>query len=404
MHSADVTGIRNVHLPARRSQSVKLIHDSVHGTIKLEDWMVGIIDTPEFQRLRRIKQLGFADLVYPGAHHTRFEHSIGAMYVVSRLTDDPEILAAALLHDIGHTPFSHSGEVILRKYVRREHEDVREIVRGSQIRDVLEDHGMNWKRIAERVSEPPVSSVIDVDRIDYLLRDAHYTGVAYGIVDFDRLVGKMQFDGRQVFVEAGGVRAVESFLISRYLMYSAVYHHHVCRIARKMLEKALEWMVDESAVDPRQLVRMDDHDVICLMRRLNGLPREFVERLDRRNLLKRAVFVSEDDVGVNVERVDERKAEIEIAESAGVDDDLVIVDIPPLESSEYSVPIMVEGELVSMEKISPLVSALKKAQLANWRLGVYCPPEHVERVRRAAVEYFDIRTSRQRKLSELFEF
>lgn len=383
---------------------MKLIHDSVHGTIKLEDWMVEIIDTPEFQRLRRIKQLGFADLVYPGAHHTRFEHSIGAMHIASKLTANMEILASALLHDIGHTPFSHSGEIILRKYMRREHEDVKDLIKDSSIKDVLEKHGMNWKRVVDGILEPPVSSVIDVDRIDYLLRDAHYTGVAYGIVDFDRLVEKMHFDGRQVFVEAGGVRAVESFLISRYLMYSAVYHHHVCRIARKMFEKALEWMVLEGRIDPGQLIRMDDHDVTSLMRRSDGLAVEIITRLDRRNLFKRAVYAARSEVGINVDRVDPKKAEREIAEDAGIDDTLIIVDIPPFESSEYSVPVLADGELISIEKLSPLVIALKNAQLANWRLGVYCPAEYVDRVKRAAVDYFDVNTSRQKKLTELFEF
>ncbi|NOY10679.1 MAG: HD domain-containing protein [Archaeoglobi archaeon] len=383
---------------------MKLIHDSVHGTIKLEEWMVELIDTPQFQRLRRIKQLGFADLVYPGAHHTRFEHSIGVMHVASKLTTDPHILAAALLHDIGHTPFSHSGEIILKKYMRREHEDVRDIIGKSEIGDILDRHGIDWRRVAEEVARPPVSSVIDVDRIDYLLRDAHYTGVAYGVVDFDRLVEKMHFDGSRVFVDAGGVRAVESFLISRYLMYSAVYHHHVCRIARKMFERAMEWMIEEGMVEPGDLARMDDYDVTWLMRSSEGLAGEIASRLSTRRLFKRAIYSPRGDVGVNVERVDSAKAAREIAEDAGVEDGHVIVDIPPLESSEYDVPVLVDGEFVSIAKLSPLVIALKNAQVANWRLGVYCPEEHVEKVRRAAVDYFDIKTSKQKKLSELFEF
>ena len=383
---------------------VKLIHDSVHGTIRMNGWMVEIIDTPEFQRLRRIKQLGFADLVYPGANHTRFEHSIGVMHIASKLTDSPEILASALLHDIGHTPFSHSGEIVLRKYMRKEHEDVSDLIRNSSIRDVLERHGIDWRKVVEFVSRPPVSSVIDVDRIDYLMRDAHYTGVAYGVVDFDRLVGKMHFDGEKVYVEIGGVRAVESFLISRYLMYSAVYHHHVCRIARKMFERALEWMIGEGVLDPCDLVRMDDHDVVGLMRQTGGFAGKIISRLDRRALYKRAVYAGREEVGVNVERVDPERAEREIAEEAGVDVEEVMVDIPPLESSEYHIPVLADGELVPIEKISPLVTSLKNAQQANWRLGVYCPAEHVDAVRKAAMQYFDVRTSRQRKLTELLEF
>ena len=383
---------------------MKLIHDSVHGTIRLKDWMVEIIDTPEFQRLRRIKQLGFANLVYPGANHTRFEHSIGTAFVAERIAGDEEIIASALIHDLGHTPFSHSGEAVLRRYVGIRHEDLKEIVRESEVRDVLERNGFSWKKVVEKANKPPVSSVIDADRIDYLLRDAHYTGVAYGIVDFDRLVEKISYDGDEVYVDISGVRAVESFLISRYLMYSAVYHHHVCRIARRMFEKALEWMIERDLLNARDLVKMDDHDVFSIMRNSEGFPREIGERLSMRRLYKRALYAGIEEVGVNLSRINQRKAEIEIAEMAGVDDGKVIVDILPPESEEYSIPVKHGNDVFPIEKISPLVKSLKEAQALNWRLGVYCPPELVEKVRKGAIDFFNIRVSEQKRLSDLFEF
>lgn len=383
--------------------AVKLIHDSVHGTVKFQQWAVEIIDTPEFQRLRRIKQLGFADLVYPGANHTRFEHSIGTMHVAGWLTDDTETLASALLHDIGHTPFSHSGEGIVRKYLRREHEDVKDILRDSEIRELLEKYGMEWKKVAKGVSKPPVSGIIDVDRIDYLMRDAHYTGVAYGIIDFDRLMKTLILDNGKIYVDLKGVRAIESFLISRYLMYSAVYHHHVCRIARKMFEKALDWMIQNEIIEPANLVKMDDYDIISAMRNSEGFSKEIVSRIDRRNLYKRAVYVLVEDAGVNIERIDERRAEIEIAESAGVDEENVIVDIPKIHTEDFGVPVKVENEIVSVEEVSPLVASLKKAQLRNYRIGVYCPQEVVDKVRKASLDYFDIKTTTQKSLSDLLE-
>ncbi|AIY90460.1 phosphohydrolase [Geoglobus acetivorans] len=382
---------------------MKNIHDSIHGTIRLEDWMVEVIDTPEFQRLRRIKQLGFADLVYPGANHTRFEHSIGTLHVAKMLTDDAEILASALLHDIGHTPFSHSGEGIVRKYLGKEHEDVVDILKGSRIREILEKNGMDWKNVAKGILKPPVSSVIDVDRIDYLMRDSHYTGVAYGIVDFDRLIKTLEFDGENVYVSIKGVRAIESLLISRYLMYSAVYHHHVCRIAKKMFEKAVEWMISENEIDPKKLVEMDDHDVVSAMRNSCGFPKEMVSRLDTRRLYKRAVYAPKQDVGVNIEKIDTKRAEREIAEIAGLDEQEVIVDVPEYRSEDYDIPVYVNGEFVSVEEISPLVRALKNAHMQNWRMGVYCPAEHVDSVRKVSVEYFDINTSTQRKLSDILD-
>ncbi len=381
----------------------KLIHDSVHGTIQLDEWMVRIIDTPEFQRLRRIKQLGFADLVYPGAHHTRFEHSIGSMHVARHLTSDETILAASLLHDIGHTPFSHSGERIIQKYLRREHEDIGHIIKNSSMGDILSDTGVEVKKVIRAVRKPPVSSVIDVDRIDYLLRDSHHTGVAYGVVDFDRLIGKMRFDGEMVYVEHGGVRAVESFLISRYLMYSAVYHHHVCRIARKMFEKAMEFLIENGEIEPESLTRMDDYDAISILRRSEGYAGEIAKRLDERRLFKRAVYSGLDEVEISIERVNPGKAEREIAEDAGVDERFVIVDIPATDSSGYDIPVLIENEVVQMETISPLVSTLKQAQISNWRLGVYCPQNCIEKVRKASVDYFSINVSKQKRLNELFE-
>ncbi len=381
----------------------KLIHDSVHGTIQLDEWMVRIVDTPEFQRLRRIKQLGFADLVYPGAHHTRFEHSIGSMQVARHLSSDETVLAASLLHDIGHTPFSHSGEKIIQKYLRKEHEDIEHIIKNSSINDVLHDLGLKVKRIVKAVKEPPVSSVIDVDRIDYLLRDSHHTGVAYGVVDFGRLIEKIRFDGERVYVEHGGVRAVESFLISRYMMYSAVYHHHVCRIARKMFERAVEFLIENGEIEAEDLLRMDDYDAIAVLRSSEGFPCETVRRLDERRLFKRAVYAERDEIETSVERIDAGKAEREIAEMAGVEVENVIVDIPKEESSEYTVPVLVDSEFIPMERVSPLVSSLKQAQISGWRLGVYCPREHLDKVRKASFDYFSIRMSKQKRLSDLLE-
>ncbi len=380
--------------------SKKTIQDSIHGSIKLDDWAVKIIDTPQFQRLRRIKQLGFANLVYPGANHTRFEHSIGVMHVASKLTSDKEILAAALIHDIGHTPFSHSAEDFLRKYLGKKHEDVRDIIKRSSLKDILDENGLNWRKVVKRISMPPVSSSIDVDRIDYLLRDSHYTGVAYGIIDIDRLIDKIIFDGKRIYIEFGGIRAAESLLISRYLMYSAVYYHHVCRIAKKMFEKALEYLIINEDFNPKDLRKMDDYDITAILRASDGFPREIIERLDNRDLYKRALFVPIECVEVNLERINVKKAEEEIAEKANVDLEKVIVDIPSIRIEDYNIPIEVDGEMISIDEISPLVRSLKEEQAKSIEIGVYTTAENVERVRRAALDYFKVKASRQKRLEE----
>ncbi|MCK9587144.1 HD domain-containing protein, partial [Methanothrix soehngenii] len=179
------------------------VRDPVHGYVKLEGLALEIANTPQMQRLRWIKQLGLANLVYPGANHTRFEHSLGAYHMASLLTDhlgldeDDRLLvgAAALLHDVGHGPLSHATESALAPFLRTEHESVIEILKKGELGEVLDRHGLKPTDIQSFIHGQGkgqiVSGEIDVDRMDYLIRDAHYTGVAYGVIDRLRLLQKM---------------------------------------------------------------------------------------------------------------------------------------------------------------------------------------------------------------------
>ncbi|WP_456469026.1 HD domain-containing protein [Archaeoglobus sp.] len=383
----------------------KSIQDSIHGVIKLEEWMVRIIDTPQFQRLRRVKQLGFASLVYPGANHTRFEHSLGVMHIArmlkERLELDDDVLAAALLHDIGHAPFSHSSERLLEKYAGFRHENISRVIKG-ELKDVMNDLGFSISEIEAMVAGKKRSIVngeIDADRMDYLVRDSHYTGVAYGVFDIYRLTDKIKFDN-SVIIEQGGIKAAESLLISRFLMYPTVYFHHVCRIARKMYEKAMEGII-EGGFDASKLLEMDDMDAMMLIKENE---REFYEMLSNRTLFKRAVYVSRRAVDFReVMRINEKRAEREIAEEAGVDEKYVIVDIPPVEEmKESGVLVETEWGLRTLDEVSPLVKALKTASLENWRLGVYTKKEYLGRVGKAAMDYFGIERVVQKSLDEIF--
>jgi hypothetical protein len=385
----------------------KSVQDPIHGVIKLEDWMLQIVDTPEFQRLRRIKQLGFANLVYPGANHTRFEHSLGVMHITREIStkvnigdDADEIIAAALLHDIGHAPFSHSSERLIKRYVGIEHENILAVIRG-ELKDVMTQLGFNVRRIAEIISgrrSSIVSGDIDADRMDYLVRDSHYTGVAYGVFDISRLIDKIKFDG-EILISEGGLKAAESLLISRFLMYPTVYFHHVCRIARKMYEKAMERII-EGGFNARELLRMDDCDAMML---LKNHEREFYEMLRDRKLFKRAIYVGRKSLDMReIMRINEQRAEIEIAEEAGVDEKYVIVDVPPFEEMrEVRVRVELEEGIATLEEVSPMVRAMKDSVLENWRLGVYTKSEYVGKVGKAAVDYFGIERVIQKSLDEV---
>ncbi|MEM1671797.1 MAG: HD domain-containing protein [Archaeoglobaceae archaeon] len=378
----------------------KYIQDPVHGLIKLEKWQVSIIDTPQFQRLRRIKQLGFANLVYPGANHTRFEHCLGAMHLArilaKKLEMSDEIVVSALLHDISHPPFSHSCEGILKAYGCG-HEAIEFSIRG-ELRDLIKELGFNIKRIADIVSgktDSIVSGDIDVDRMDYLVRDSHYTGVAYGIFDISRLIEKIKFQNG-IIVEEGGIKAAESLLISRFMMYPAVYYHHVCRIATKMFERAMERVI-EAGLDPKRLFEIDDCEAMELIRLHDP---EFYEFLRNRKLFKRAVYVGRDSVDLKeILKLKEKRIEERIAENAGVDRKYVIVDIPPIEDvREFRVRVEIDGKIEKLEDVSKVVKALKDSWIDNWRFGVYTKKEYVERVRKSAVEILRIDATVQSSL------
>ena len=390
---------------------MKLVQDSVHGLLRLDDWMLKIIDTPEFQRLRRITQIGFANLVFPGANHTRFEHSLGVMEVarriVSRMDADEdekmELVASALLHDIAHLPFSHCSESVIERYLGVNHENAEIVLKRGEIKEVLNELGFNLNRILRHIKGKSECNVvkgdIDADRIDYLIRDAHYTGVSHGVFDAQRLINKIVFVGKKMVIDSGGLRSAESLLISRFLMYTTVYHHHVCRIARKMFEKALESCIDGGFIKPMELFKMDDCSTLNTLLNSNELSREMAERLLNRKLFKRALYVDVDSVGVNLNRIDERIAEMEIAEGANVDVRYVIVDFPKIrEGEEFRAQVSINGDLKRLDEVSNLVKALKDAERRSLKLGVYTLKDYVERVRKVAIRYFNVDKTYQRKL------
>ncbi|HIP25466.1 MAG TPA: HD domain-containing protein [Archaeoglobus profundus] len=382
---------------------MKYIHDPIHGQLKIDDWLIKIIDTPEFQRLRRISQLGFANLVYPGANHTRFEHSLGTMHIARLLVEKMninedekiEILAAAILHDIGHGPFSHCSEEVMKKYLNLTHEDVDKILKHSIIKDILEELGLKISRIVDHVKGKRsniISGDIDVDRMDYLVRDSYYTGVAYGVFDISRLISKISFEGKTMIIEAGGLKAAESLLISRFMMYSTVYYHHVCRIARKMFEKAVSFCIEEGLLEAERLLVMDDYDIISFLRAQEGYSREIINMINMRRLFKRALYLGLDKVNIDdIQNIDPEKAEKEIAESAGIDEKYIIVDIPKIEEpKEFKAIVRMNGELRRLKEISSLVRALKEAEKDVWRLGVYTKKDFVDIVKKSALRYFNI--------------
>ncbi|MBI5695106.1 MAG: HD domain-containing protein [Nitrospirae bacterium] len=243
--------------------------DPVHGFIHLSDAELRIIDTPAFQRLRNIKQLSFTYYVYPGAMHTRFEHSLGVMemaslafdYLIGKHRTELEkgfksigittetardiLRLAGLLHDIGHLPFSHGGEAVLPEGIK--HEDVsisliRELYEETLDKNFSKDItkaivnliGKEEPRPELRILRNLLSGQIDVDRVDYLLRDSYYCGVDYGRFDYKRLLETISINKNDGYydlaITRGGIHVLESMILARYFMFTQVYGHRTRRI------------------------------------------------------------------------------------------------------------------------------------------------------------------------------
>ena len=232
-------------------KSHKILNDPVYGFITIPSELIfTIIDHPYFQRLRRIKQLGLTDFVYPGALHTRFHHAIGAMHLMSITLDnlrnkgneisDQEYeaaLIAILLHDIGHGPFSHALEFSLLKDVPHESLSLLVIdIMNKQLNGQLDLALRIFKNHYERkFFHQLVSSQLDIDRLDYLQRDCFFTGVSEGTIGADRIIKMMAIKDDQLVVEEKGLYSIENFLSARRLMYWQVYLHKTTVSAEKML-------------------------------------------------------------------------------------------------------------------------------------------------------------------------
>ncbi|MFD2707161.1 HD domain-containing protein [Salibacterium lacus] len=244
----------------RKLQEEKVFKDPVHRYIHIRDELIwDLIGTREFQRLRRIRQLGTTFLTFHGAEHTRFNHSMGVYEIMRRIIEVFDgrphwqqeerllCLSAALLHDIGHGPYSHSFE----KVFQTDHEWwTRKIITGdTEVNQVLRRMGENFPQDVADVIEKTypnklvvsmISSQIDADRMDYLQRDAYYTGVSYGHFDMERILRVMRPTEDQAVIKNTGMHAVEDYIMSRYQMYWQVYFHPVTRSAEVILSKILQ--------------------------------------------------------------------------------------------------------------------------------------------------------------------
>jgi HD superfamily phosphohydrolase len=271
---------------------VKRIYDPVHHFIELTAAEARLLDCTVLQRLRRLRQLGLAYLAFPSAEHSRFSHALGALAMGTRAFDQLEsfegdaayqrrlLRAALLLHDIGHGPFSHACEAVLG--VRHE-ERTRAMLALPELKNHLEELEVDAQDALDLIlgsaqSKYPVLSELvsgpnlDADRMDYLLRDAYFTGVSSGRYDADQLIASLRVfavNGKSVLgIDRRGVVALESFVLARYMMFASVYFHHTTRMFERILQIVLrELWPDPHCLDPiDDFLRWDDFRVLNELR------------------------------------------------------------------------------------------------------------------------------------------
>jgi HD superfamily phosphohydrolase len=403
------------------------IKDPIYGYIRLTDIERNIIDTLAVQRLRRIRQLAGAEYVYPAANHTRFEHVLGAMYLAGVVAENlpvrlsaeerQKVRLAALLHDVGHAPFSHLFEPLLLKYLGRNHEDMSSwIIANSALTDVIRAQGFDAKELSRLAvgklskSDKPflgqiISSSFDVDKMDFVVRDSYHTGAGYGSVDVFRLIYTMDILDGNLAVDITALPTLESLILARLESFRAIYFHRACRAVQMMLLKALEAAKDDlqilKAKTPDEYLEWDDYTVWSKLL-VNPRSRQIVKELSERKLLKCAyekTFFAKDELVTSVftkENV-RLKLEEEIATKGKVPVADVGIDVPSLPSVPYhhamdigpiDIPIFSKtrlGEKVP-QKITELSKVVDVLRVFMNIVRVYTKEEYREQVAEAAAQ------------------
>ena len=373
------------------------ITDPVHKCIQVTELERELIDAPVFQRLRRIKQLAGAHLVYPSAQHSRFEHSMGAMHVaglagdrlfsLNELADHDlvqQLRVASLLHDIGHGPFSHLSEEVMMLRSNKDHEQIgKEIIQRTEISDILSTHGFSPKQISDlstgqsnsKFMNEIIAGSLSSDLMDYLPRDSLFTGAEYGRIDYHRIINSFTItDGRSIALQRSSLYSFESMLISRYEMFKAVYFHKTVRAAEVMLLHSILLAFDSIDFLTRNVqtfLALTDDTIIAklLSARQRPVVRQLVRNYLDRKLLKCVYekFVYKRDKFKELDWKWVEDVRSRIAEIASVDSNHVFVDVSgiasvplaPNKSEMRSILLMTEKGVIRMPVSSlPIINSI----------------------------------------------
>jgi len=400
------------------------IVDPIHDFVRVYETELKIIDSPIFQRLRRIRQLSGAHLTYPGAQHSRFEHSLGVMHIAGQAADAlnekgllgsdkiQDIRIAALLHDIGHGPFSHLFEEVLQSKKKISHEEMgKKIILHSEIGDILSKSGVNKKFITKlafgdrkyQFVNEIISGSLSADMMDYLQRDGYYTGAEHAKIDQQRIIRSLDVYKGKLALDRSALYSFESMILSRYQMFKAVYFHKTVRSAEVMMLESIRLADDEcgfTSLDLDNYVKLTDEFVIS---QILGLS-------DRTDELKRAKKIASDYQNRRLfkcvfEKIMTHKFEKtqdlirqKIAKKARVDKNQIFVDtsgtsslpLTPSKEKTKSITLITKGspaKVIPFSKI-PVVSSMAESMNI---LRIYTTAQHRKKVEMAAKSILGVR-------------
>ena len=379
----------------------KTIRDPLYGFVEISERETRVIDTEVFRRLQYIKQLSHAYVVYPSAVHTRFEHSLGTTHVAGRLCSELEldnektsiVRLSALLHDIGHGPFSHLFEHTLQK-INPNTSDIHEVISRSiihtdceldtilkddkkQIIEILEKKkSKDWFTSGKSLLSDIVSGTLDADKFDYLRRDSYHIGVAYGQFDLERILHTVtSAPGKrpQLCMTEKGVDAIENYRIARYLMHAQVYEHHARLVADQMFLKALDIAIHQENVISPDILKvnennydsnkefleyyktLDDNSIynIIMNDPKSKVSKHILSDIKKRKLLKRACQFIPNDISdptikqeiLRMEQPDLDKIANEVSQSLGIPDHEIIFYL-----SNINIKLYKDGDILFLDK------------------------------------------------------
>jgi uncharacterized protein len=399
------------------------IIDPIHDFVRTYGVEIKIIDNPIFQRLRRIRQLSGAHLTYPGAQHTRFEHSLGVMHIACQAgqalqekgiinSDDIENLRiAALLHDIGHGPFSHLFEEVAQRKKKSSHEQLgRDLILKTEIGDLISKSGFNKKSITKlafgdsklQFMNEIISGTLSADIMDYLLRDGYFTGAEHAKIDHKRITQSLDVYQKKLALEKSALYSFESMMHSRYQMFKAVYFHKTVRSAEVMLLESIRLAYDElglSSLSLDDFILLSDEYVLS---KLVSLPthtselrraKKIAQDYQNRELFKcvyERILTTKDQIS----KIKTSQLKKELSKRSKVDENEIFVDSsitpsiplsPSKKESKSLILVTKDGNKVSAKEIPisqiPLVSTMSGFMNI---LRVYTPRKNRKKVEIAA--------------------